>query len=490
MNRSSVAAAVTFLAVLSAGTAFAQPQTVAFSARLSDNLGNPVTGQHALAFRLFDAATGGTQAWTESYANAVFASDGTITTDLGSVTPLTGVFNGATLFLEVTVDGTTLSPRMKVQSVPYALYAGTADRVGSLLATDIQRRVTGTCAGGAIQSVNADGTVVCYAAPDAGSGAPSSVNIAPALAGVYPDGPKLDGDWIRINGGGPGGAMLAGSGAAGTFDQTGVLYPTVIKVGGTYRMYYAGLNAGGAQAGIGLATSTDGVTWTRAQSTPVIGLTSGNFDSTQVGGTGVVYDNGTYYVFYHGFNGTNWRLGLATSTDGVTFQKSGSNPILNLAGGWDSTHLHTPSVIKEGNNWTMYYMGHNGTNWAGVGVATSNNGTSWTKFAGNPVIRGGQGWDNNDLGMPVATKIGPVTYVHYSGSNGNWRTGLAYSLDGRLFTKAPYNPTLQLIPGTLQSTHVHQGQIVFDGDKARYWYSAHDGTTWRIVGAVQHLAPR
>jgi hypothetical protein len=130
MNR----AATSLLAVFLLGSplvARAVPSTVAFSARLADN-GKPITGSHSFVFKFFDAPTGGTELWGSMPADApvsLTVTDGVVTYALGTdnAIPTDVVFNGLPVFLEVSFDGATLSPRVAIQTVPYAFHAGTAD---------------------------------------------------------------------------------------------------------------------------------------------------------------------------------------------------------------------------------------------------------------------------------------------------------------------------------------------------------------------------
>jgi hypothetical protein len=155
-----VAFAVLVLSV--SGLAQGIPTRVSFTANLKDASG-PVSGSHTFVFKLYDAATGGTQAWTETWS-ALEVTQGLVFAELGATAPLgPAVLNGAALFLEVSVDGTVLSPRLAVTSAPYAVRAGianTSERLGTLRPDEVQRRVTGSCPG-AISGIDADGGVTC-----------------------------------------------------------------------------------------------------------------------------------------------------------------------------------------------------------------------------------------------------------------------------------------------------------------------------------------
>lgn len=223
---------------LTAATAGAQgaPTVVGFTARV-DNMGVPLTGTHSFVFRLYDAPTNGTLLWTETHGTLT-VNNGLVTVDLGLQTPLDGaVFNGTTRYLDVTVDMTALTPRLSVQSVPYAVRAGTASRLGGLTETDVQRRVTGTCgANSAIRTVNADGTVVCEPIASAG-GDITSVTAGSGLQGGGTTGDVtvglvtcMNGNVLRVPASGGWGcstavsSVTAGAGlTGGTITDTGTI---------------------------------------------------------------------------------------------------------------------------------------------------------------------------------------------------------------------------------------------------------------------------
>ena len=104
---------VAVLAVALASPAWAVPAKFTQQGRLLDLNGQPLTGTHALFFALYDAETGGAEDWSE-YHSVAF-DNGYYTVSLGEETPLDdALFSGPSLWLEFSVDGTALSPRMHI----------------------------------------------------------------------------------------------------------------------------------------------------------------------------------------------------------------------------------------------------------------------------------------------------------------------------------------------------------------------------------------
>lgn len=176
--------ALAIVAVVLASTpAIAEvPSTVSFSARLLDeDTGKAIDGTHRIKFALFAAETGGTSVWDEG--RDVMVDDGVLFTSLGENRALdAAVFDGRSLWLEVTLDDVVMEPRVAIESVPYAIRAGAADKVGDFDASQLQQRVSGACTSGFINSVNADGSVGC-GTDNVGTGDVTAVFAGSGLSG-------------------------------------------------------------------------------------------------------------------------------------------------------------------------------------------------------------------------------------------------------------------------------------------------------------------
>ena len=236
------------VALFCAGAALAQtvPTRVSFTGRMVDN-GAPVQGNRDFVFKLYPTLMMGTAIWTET-RNSVPVVDGSVNVDLGASTPLTdAIFDGQTLYLEVTVGTTVLSPRTPVVSVPYALRSGVSGQVGSLTPAQIQQRVTNGCGvGSAIQTINADGTVVCQAAGAANDAGVSTITNITAGAGLTGGGAIGNVTLAVAYGGSGGGNGSASTAARSDHVHTGVYLPLgpTLACMGTDKV--VGLNSSGS----------------------------------------------------------------------------------------------------------------------------------------------------------------------------------------------------------------------------------------------------
>ena len=166
------------------------------------------------------------------------------------------------------------------------------------------------------------------------------------------------------------------------------VHPSIVNEGsGNYNMYYAGRSTGDRPY---LAVSSDaGLTWTCGNSgnalLPLGG--TGTWDANRIAYVSVLKEGATdYKMWYSGRDATydgNWAIGYATSSDGVSWTKDGSNPVLTGGsfGAWDSHMVREPSVVNVGGTYHMWYTGVSNWPYFHIGHATSSDGITWTKDA-------------------------------------------------------------------------------------------------------------
>ncbi len=134
---------------LSTSVATAAPFTLRQQGVAFDAAGSPLTGTFTLAFRLFDAQTGGNQLWEEVFVGQPL-DRGLFDVVLGQKLPLGPELfrDNDNVFLELQIEGEAPLPRSPVTSVPAALTAVNADIASHL-----------ECSGCVDATVIADGSI-------------------------------------------------------------------------------------------------------------------------------------------------------------------------------------------------------------------------------------------------------------------------------------------------------------------------------------------
>jgi len=173
----TAAVALSTVSAVAAPRRVTVPAHVSFAGRLETSSG-PVAGPVKLRFQIY---AGDEVVFSETH-ESVAATAGLVFASLGSVAPNDNpldtekVFTGDPLELEITVNGEVLSPRLPIQSVPYAFRAGVADKLGELGPGDVALAAHNhddrylrlgaqrTCpATSKVIAIGADGNVTCSA---------------------------------------------------------------------------------------------------------------------------------------------------------------------------------------------------------------------------------------------------------------------------------------------------------------------------------------
>ncbi len=284
--------------------------------------------------------------------------------------------------------------------------------------------------------------------------------------------------------------------------------------------------------------------WEKQKDGPVISLGEpGAFDDTHIFAPFVVYEKGSYSLMYPGsrraVSDRVFRLGLATSKDGVKFTKASGNPVYEFGDGSTSVVTHAvlretdgtpirengklrmwftgaeltkrggkhvlyeatgttldrwskpsvpllpdcyaPTVIKDGAVYRMWYTDVSVRPWK-FRHAQSNEGTHWS-VTEKPVMVVDQSWEAHILVYPQVVKADGL-YLMWYGSYWwdnedavRWPTtaiGFAVSSDGLEWHKHPGNPVLRPDADLPWETHYNTSHSVIrlpDGSW-RIWYAA------------------
>lgn len=130
----------TSLALFFSSAALAVPGKLTYQGRLFQADGTPAPGIVTIAFSIFDAEAGGNVLWTET--QSVATTNGFYAVTLGAATNIPeSVFDGSARYLELAVSGSSLLPRQSILSAPYAMRAGTAERLSNLGEAGVYRSI-------------------------------------------------------------------------------------------------------------------------------------------------------------------------------------------------------------------------------------------------------------------------------------------------------------------------------------------------------------
>ncbi|RKZ33709.1 hypothetical protein DRQ33_03675, partial [bacterium] len=124
-----------FLMLAAISVAFAIPQQITYQGKATDLSGVALDGTYNITFRIFDAATGGTELWSEAHPS-VLITKGLFDVILGSSNPITMDFSNQ-YFLQVEIGGEVLTPRIPLTAVGYAFRSANADTAEFVLWSNI-----------------------------------------------------------------------------------------------------------------------------------------------------------------------------------------------------------------------------------------------------------------------------------------------------------------------------------------------------------------
>ena len=233
------------------------------------------------------------------------------------------------------------------------------------------------------------------------------------------------------------------NGTPGSWDEsTG--FPSVLKLGDTFHMWYGGMDAGGSMK-IGYATSTDGESWEKYENNPVLSTgVQGSIDEIRAYLQNIVYDDSVFHMYYVGAESNgNEHLLYATSVDGTTWVKNGAPEFQYENGDPYEGRVNRGDVYFDGDVFHMW-AGMSGIGIYNVGYATSADGATWTVIESLVIDAplGGE-WDYPRIQVATVFEMDDMYHMWYSGGDlFDWDIGYATSPDGLDWTKDEGNPVL------------------------------------------------
>lgn len=231
-------------------------------------------------------------------------------------------------------------------------------------------------------------------------------------------------------------------GAPGAFDQDGVMPACVVEDGGRTALYYIGWSREvhvPYRLAVGLAVSTDGVSFERVCQGPVLDRTCD--EPFFVTSPCVVRDSDGWRMWY--VSTTRWiecdgrmdpvyLIKDATSSDGIVWRRRNLGCIETRLGPDEAQGR--PWVVPHGRGFRMWYCYRHARRFRDdpaqsyrIGAADSTDGTRWTVLDEPTIVRSDGGWDSEMLAYPSVYEHRGMLHLLYNG-NGFGASGFGHAV--------------------------------------------------------------
>jgi predicted GH43/DUF377 family glycosyl hydrolase len=169
-------------------------------------------------------------------------------------------------------------------------------------------------------------------------------------------------------------------------DRIAFVTAAVIEDDGSWTAYLYTYDGETTRAVIGRATAPGpGGPWTVDPEPVLEPGEDGAWDGVRLAEPAVARTDDGYVMWFVGFGrGSVAAIGMATSADGITWTKR-DGPVFTGEEPWTQGSVDGPQVLPTADGYRMTYGSPARRNFT-VGVATSPDGINWTPLSGNPVL--------------------------------------------------------------------------------------------------------
>ena len=223
--------------------------------------------------------------------------------------------------------------------------------------------------------------------------------------------------------------------------------------------------------------------WHWAESPVLMPGPNGTWDDANIFAPDVLFYEEQYHMWYVGSDGDRYKIGHATSDNGVDWLRDPANPVLTSEPtSWQAQNLNVPRVLLVGDTLHMWF-------WTDgrAGHATSTDGISWT-FTPDPVMEGTLGtWDGGMVVIADVIYRDSVFHAWYTGeSSGVYAIGYATSTDGIVWDKLA-DPVFESSASGWDGRMYYASSVVWDGDYFWMWYCAKENTEPARIGRAYSM---
>lgn len=261
-------------------------------------------------------------------------------------------------------------------------------------------------------------------------------------------------------------------GESGEWDEQMLIAPQVYWHDSIFYLFYSAMNKQGRMA-IGLATSLDGIHFSKFEGNPVLTTGGSGYDAWLVAGAVLLYHDTIWHMYFGAAEliryGPGQFIGHATSVSCITGPWiKDEKPILTTGslGEWDGGFIFPASFVRMADgSYRIYYTG--GGDFIRdvvtlTGMAFSVDGINWKKYndtatsqhpfaESDPVLSAGdkKAWDSHGSWFPVVYEINGSYNMYFTGSTfrNEWQEcsiGFATSNDGIRWEQYPDNPVFSV----------------------------------------------